>query len=179
MTRRELNDELAMLLGGRTAEELVFADPTTGAQNDIERATKIARSMVTEYGMSDTLGPMQFGQRSQEVFLGRDFGTAADYSDDVASLIDSELGKLIDKAHSLALEILTEHRSVLDQLANALIERETLGVDEVMAILGPLPEWTTASSNGDGVRLGDTSPPVVAQAAVSPAAARAISRRNE
>ena len=179
VTRRELNEELAMLLGGRTAEELVFADPTTGAQNDIERATKIARSMVTEYGMSDTLGPMQFGQRSQEVFLGRDFGASADYSDDVASLIDSELGKLIDTAHSLALEILTEHRTVLDQLANALIERETLGVDEVMAILGPLPEWTAASGNGSGVRLGGTSPSVVAQAAVSPAAARAIARRNE
>ena len=114
VTRSELSDELAMLLGGRTAEELIFTDPTTGAQNDIERATKIARSMVTEYGMSDALGPMQFGQHHAEVFLGRDFASQPDYSDEVAAKIDGEVRRLIEWAHGTALEILTTHRSVLD-----------------------------------------------------------------
>src|SRR5439155_5793648 len=115
VTRSELSDELSMLLGGRTAEELIFTDPTTGAQNDIERATKIARSMVTEYGMSDALGPMQFGQHHAEVFLGRDFAAQPDYSDEVAAKIDGEVRRLIDSAHATALDILTTYRSVLDR----------------------------------------------------------------
>ncbi|HZI37175.1 MAG TPA: ATP-dependent zinc metalloprotease FtsH, partial [Acidimicrobiia bacterium] len=139
VTRSELSDELAMLLGGRTAEELIFTDPTTGAQNDIERATKIARSMVTEYGMSDALGPMQFGQHHGEVFLGRDFATQPDYSDEVAAKIDGEVRRLIDNAHATALDILTTYRSVLDQMAEALMEQETLETEEVMAILDPVP----------------------------------------
>src|ERR687895_26513 len=133
VTRSELIDELSMLLGGRTAEELIFTDPTTGAQNDIERATKIARSMVTEYGMSDALGPMQFGQHHAEVFLGRDFATQPDYSDEVAAKIDGEVRRLIDGAHATALDILTTYRSVLDQMAEALMEKETLETEEVMA----------------------------------------------
>src|SRR5688572_10152165 len=141
VTRSELSDELAMLLGGRTAEELIFTDPTTGAQNDIERATKIARSMVTEYGMSDALGPMQFGQHHGEVFLGRDFASQPDYSDEVAAKIDGEVRSLIEWAHGTALDILTTHRSVLDELAEALMEQETLETEEVMAILDPVPKW--------------------------------------
>ena len=150
VTRSELNDDLAMLLGGRTAEELIFSDPTTGAQNDIERATKVARAMVTEYGMSDELGPMQFGQHHGEVFLGRDFASQPDYSDEVAARIDSEVRWLIDNAHNVALDILTTYRTVLDNLANALMERETLETDEVMAILDPVPKWTVTGSNGAG-----------------------------
>ena len=96
VTRSELVDELAMLLGGRTAEELIFADPTTGAQNDIDRATTIARQMVTEFGMSDALGPMRFGHPQGEVFLGRDFTSTPDYSDEVAARIDAEVRLLID-----------------------------------------------------------------------------------
>ena len=95
-----------MLMGGRTAEELIFGDPTTGAQNDIEKATEIARAMVTEYGMSDALGPQQLGQKKGEVFLGRDFGHQANYSDEVAARIDAEVRKLIDDAHTEALDIL-------------------------------------------------------------------------
>jgi cell division protease FtsH len=148
--RSELSDELAMLLGGRTAEELIFTDPTTGAQNDIERATKIARSMVTEYGMSDALGPMQFGQHHAEVFLGRDFATQPDYSDEVAAKIDGEVRRLIDSAHATALDILTTYRTVLDQMAEALMERETLETEEVMAILDPVPKWTHPGTNGGG-----------------------------
>jgi len=150
VTRSELSDELAMLLGGRTAEELIFTDPTTGAQNDIERATKIARSMVTEYGMSDALGPMQFGQHHAEVFLGRDFASQPDYSDEVAAKIDGEVRRLIEWAHGTALDILTTHRTVLDELAQALLEKETLETDEVMAIFAPVPKWTHAGTNGDG-----------------------------
>ncbi|HKY77924.1 MAG TPA: ATP-dependent zinc metalloprotease FtsH [Acidimicrobiia bacterium] len=151
VTRSELSDELAMLLGGRTAEELIFTDPTTGAQNDIERATKIARSMVTEYGMSDALGPMQFGQHHGEVFLGRDFASQPDYSDEVAAKIDGEVRRLIDSAHATALDILTTYRSVLDQMAEALMERETLETEEVMAILHPVPKWTDPGTNGGGL----------------------------
>jgi cell division protease FtsH len=150
VTRSELSDELAMLLGGRTAEELIFTDPTTGAQNDIERATKIARSMVTEYGMSEALGPMQFGQHHGEVFLGRDFASQPDYSDEVAAKIDGEVRKLIDKAHETALEILTTYRPVLDQMAQGLIEKETLETEEVMAILDAVPKWTDPTTNGGG-----------------------------
>jgi cell division protease FtsH len=139
-----------MLLGGRTAEELIFTDPTTGAQNDIERATKIARSMVTEYGMSDALGPMQFGQHHGEVFLGRDFASQPDYSDEVAAKIDGEVRRLIEWAHGTALDILTTHRTVLDELAQGLMEKETLETDEVMAIFAPVPKWTHAGTNGDG-----------------------------
>jgi len=165
VTRSELSDELAMLLGGRTAEELIFTDPTTGAQNDIERATKIARSMVTEYGMSDTLGPMQFGQHHGEVFLGRDFASQPDYSDEVAAKIDGEVRRLIDSAHATALDILTTYRSVLDQMAEALMEKETLETEEVMAILDPVPKWTDPGTNGGGLPRPRTS----AQPAASPA----------
>jgi cell division protease FtsH len=150
VTRSELSDELAMLLGGRTAEELIFTDPTTGAQNDIERATKIARSMVTEYGMSDALGPMQFGQHHGEVFLGRDFAAQPDYSDEVAAKIDAEVRRLIDRAHGTALDILTTYRPVLDQMAQALMEKETLETEEVMAILDAVPKWTDPATNGGG-----------------------------
>jgi cell division protease FtsH len=158
VTRSELSDELAMLLGGRTAEELIFTDPTTGAQNDIERATKIARSMVTEYGMSDTLGPMQFGQHHAEVFLGRDFASQPDYSDEVAAKIDGEVRRLIDRAHGIALEILTTYRSVLDQMARALMEKETLETEEVMAILDAVPKWSDPATNGGGRHVPRPAP---------------------
>ncbi len=107
MTREQLRDELAMLMGGRVAEEIVAGDVTTGAQNDIERATKVARQMVTEYGMSDSIGPRTLGQKQGEVFLGRDWGSTPDYSDAVALEIDTEVRFLIDEAHDVALEILT------------------------------------------------------------------------
>src|SRR5688572_21984877 len=140
-TRSQLTDELAMLLGGRTAEEMVFGDPTTGAQNDIERASQIARAMVTEFGMTDAIGPQQLGSRTGEPFMGRDWGSSPNYSDEVAALIDDEVGGLIDEAHEVAESILTTHRDVLDKLAEALMEQETLETEEVMAILDPVPKW--------------------------------------
>jgi cell division protease FtsH len=140
MTREELADELAMLMGGRVAEELIVGDITTGAANDIERATKVARQMVTEYGMSDTIGPQTLGQKQHEVFLGRDFQTQPDYSDQVAFEIDNEVRRMIDEAHDEALEILQSNRGKLDELATMLVERETLDRDEVETFLSDVPK---------------------------------------
>jgi cell division protease FtsH len=151
VAREELFDELAMLLGGRVAEELVFGDITTGAQNDLDRATKIARQMVTEYGMSDRLGPLTLGQKSGEVFLGRDFASHPDYSDQVAFEIDSEIRALIDQAHDEALEILTEHRERLDRIAAALIEKETIEKEALIDLLDGLekrPQRTNGQRAG-------------------------------
>ncbi|MDQ4005220.1 MAG: cell division protein FtsH, partial [Actinomycetota bacterium] len=122
-------------LGGRVAEEMVIGDITTGAQNDLDRATKISRGMVTEYGMSDQLGPLTLGQRQGQVFLGRDFAAAPDYSDKVAFEIDSEVRRLIDEAHDEALEILTKQKRKLDEIAAALIERETIEKEDLIRIL--------------------------------------------
>jgi cell division protease FtsH len=133
MTREELRDELAMLMGGRVAEEIVAGDISTGAGNDIERATKVARQMVTEHGMSDAIGPRTLGQKQGEIFLGRDWASTPDYSDAVAFEIDQEVSRLIDEAHDVALEILTEQRAKLDELAALLLEKETLDRDEVEA----------------------------------------------
>jgi cell division protease FtsH len=150
VTRSELRDQLAMLMGGRSAEELIFEEPTTGAQNDIEKATEIARAMVTEYGMSDTLGPQQLGQKQGEVFLGRDYGHQANYSNEVAGRIDEEVRMLIDQAHSQARAILTTHRTTLDKLAASLVEKETLDTPELMEVIGKLSPWPSANGNGNG-----------------------------
>ncbi|HSH23280.1 MAG TPA: ATP-dependent zinc metalloprotease FtsH [Acidimicrobiales bacterium] len=151
-TRSQLCDELAMLLGGRTAEELVFGDPTTGAQNDIERATQIARAMVTEFGMTDVLGPQQLGQKDGEPFLGRDMGHRRDYSDEVAATVDAEVRRLIEHAHDEAAEILRQHRKTLDLLADVLVERETVDTPELLEIFGDLPVW---NRDGDGNGTGN------------------------
>jgi cell division protease FtsH len=148
--RSELVDELAMLLGGRSAEELVFSDPTTGAQNDIDRATTVARQMVTEYGMSEQLGPMRLGQPQGEVFLGRDFSSTPDYSPELAAAIDAEVRDLLDRAHETARSILVTNRAVLDRLAAALIEHETLEAEQVQAILQDVEPWTHAPASGAG-----------------------------
>ncbi len=141
MRRSELVDRLAMLLGGRTAEEIIFSDPSTGASNDIEQATSIARKMVMEYGMSDKLGPMQYGKPDSEVFLGRDYSRQQDYSDDVASIIDEEVRYLITQAHDEAREILTTHRTALERIADALIDKETLDASEVAELFYDVPKW--------------------------------------
>ena len=138
LSREQMLDELAMLMGGRVAEEIVAGDITTGAANDIERATKVARQMVTEYGMSDLIGPRTLGQKQGEVFLGRDWASTPDYSDAVAFEIDQEVRRLIDEAHDVALEILTERRAKLDALAALLIEKETLNRDEVASFFADI-----------------------------------------
>jgi cell division protease FtsH len=141
-TRSELMAMMTMALGGRVAEALVFDEITTGAANDIEKVTEIARAMVTEYGMSEILGPQQLGQKSGEVFLGRDFGHQANYSDEVAAAIDNEVRSLIEQCQADANAILRAHRETLDALAAALIEKETLDTPDLMAIIGDLAPWS-------------------------------------
>jgi cell division protease FtsH len=120
-----------MLLGGRTAEEIVFGEPTTGAADDIERASSIARSMVTEWGMSETIGPLQVARRDGEVFLGREMGrNDAEPSAALASQVDAEVRRIVEEAHDRARSLLTEHRRALDAVAAALIERETVEAEE-------------------------------------------------
>ena len=144
--RSELVDELAMLLGGRTAEELIFSDPTTGAQNDIDRATTIARQMVTEFGMSEELGPLRFGQSHGEVFLGRDFSSRPDYSEEIAARIDSEVRRLVEHAHRVAREILEANQDTLDRLADELVQYETLDVDRVQEMFSGVEPFTGTGS---------------------------------
>jgi len=161
-TRSEMTDQLAMLLGGRTAEELVFHEPTTGASNDIEKATAIARNMVTEYGMSERLGARKFGSGGGEVFLGRDMGHERDYSEQIASAIDDEVRRLIESAHDVAWEILTEYRDVLDHLVLELMEKETLSKDQVLEIFAPVRKRPHQKSyTGYGKRLPSDRPPVM------------------
>ncbi|GAA3238093.1 ATP-dependent zinc metalloprotease FtsH [Actinocorallia longicatena] len=161
-TRSEMTDQLAMLLGGRTAEELVFHEPTTGASNDIEKATSIARNMVTEYGMSERLGARKFGSGNGEVFLGRDMGHERDYSEDIASAIDDEVRRLIESAHDVAWEILTEYRDVLDHLVLELMEKETLSKDMVLEVFAPITKRQKVNSyTGYGKRLPSERPPVL------------------
>jgi cell division protease FtsH len=144
VTRSELIDELAMLLGGRVAEEIVFNEPTTGAQDDIQRCTRIAKQMVTQFGMSD-LGPLALGENDSQPFLGRDFGHVKDYSDDVASQIDSEVHRLVEEAHDEAREILTKYRDKLDLMVERLIEKESLEKQEVQEILAEVAKQSPAN----------------------------------
>ncbi|SDQ59552.1 ATP-dependent zinc metalloprotease FtsH [Thermostaphylospora chromogena] len=161
-TRSEMMDQLAMLLGGRAAEELVFHEPTTGAANDIEKATAIARRMVTEYGMSEQLGARKFGSGNGEVFLGREMGHERDYSEKIASAIDEEVRRLIEAAHDKAWEILVEYRDVLDNLVLELMERETLSREQVLEIFAPVVvREHRPSYSGYGKRLPSDRPPVL------------------
>ncbi|MFD1506415.1 ATP-dependent metallopeptidase FtsH/Yme1/Tma family protein [Georgenia yuyongxinii] len=137
-SRNELLDQLAYAMGGRVAEEIVFHDPTTGASNDIEKASAIARKMVVEYGMSERVGAIKLGQTQGEPFLGRDFGHQRDYSEDVARIVDEEVRRLIEDAHDEAWEILTQYRHVLDDLVLELLEKETLNEAELARIFAPV-----------------------------------------
>lgn len=134
MTKRQMQHKLISLLGGRAAEEVVLDDISTGASNDIERATKIAHAMVTKYGMSKRLGPMMYGGDDAEVFLGEELGKNKQYSDKIAYEIDSEMRELIDEAYNKALNILNENIDLLHALANKLLEKETIGQEEFEAI---------------------------------------------
>ena len=134
-SKTEMLEEINVLLGGRVAEKLVLNDISTGASNDIERATKIAKSMVTKYGMSEKLGPMVFGTGGgDEVFLGKDFGHTRDYSEKVAGLIDEEISAIIENAYNACQQILSDNMEKLHQVAKALMEKEKLEADEFMAI---------------------------------------------
>ncbi len=160
-TRSEMLDKLAYMLGGRAAEEMVFHDPTTGAGNDIDKDTALARAMVTQYGMTERLGAIKLGDDNSEPFLGRDIGHTRNYSEDVAAMIDEETKKLLASAHQEAFDILEENRDVLDSLVLALLDRETLDKAEVEEIFTPLrrrperPAWT-----GSPTRNPSEIPPV-------------------
>ncbi|ABM09312.1 MULTISPECIES: ATP-dependent zinc metalloprotease FtsH [Micrococcaceae] len=134
VTRNELLDQMAYAMGGRVAEEIVFHDPSTGASNDIEKATSTARKMVTQYGMSERVGAVKLGQGGGEPFLGRDAAQERNFSDQIAYVVDEEVRRLIDQAHDEAYAILTENRDVLDRLALELLERETLNQTEIAEI---------------------------------------------
>ncbi|MDI2127988.1 ATP-dependent zinc metalloprotease FtsH [Yinghuangia seranimata] len=161
-TRNEMLDQLAYMLGGRAAEELVFHDPTTGASNDIEKATALARAMVTQYGMTERLGAIKFGQDGSEPFLGREMSHQRDYSEEIAAIVDEEVKRFIEGAHNEAWEILVENRDVLDNLVLALLEKETLDRHEVAEIFTPVvkrparPAWT-----GSSRRKPSSRPPVM------------------
>ena len=137
-SRSELSDRLAVALGGRAAEEAVVGEITTGAADDIDRATRLARAMVTEFGMSDKLGPQRFMGRDGEPFLGRDQARPSDHGVEVAARIDEEVSRLLDEAHERARRILEDHRDVLDRLADALLERETIAERELDEFLAPV-----------------------------------------
>jgi cell division protease FtsH len=138
-SKTEFEDKIAGMLGGNVAERLVFGDTTTGASNDIEKATDLARRMVTEFGMSEKLGPLAFGKRDELVFLGREIGEQRNYSDDVARQIDEEVRRIIEHAYERATEVLTTYRGKLDQLAETLVEKETLDAEEFEALFSDLP----------------------------------------
>jgi cell division protease FtsH len=162
VTRNELLDQLTYAMGGRVAEEIVFHDPTTGASNDIEKATSIARRMVTEYGMSATIGSVKLGAAQGEPFMGRDMGATRDYSDDVAKTIDDEVRALIEQAHDEAWQVLNTNRDVLDALATELLEKETLDhtqLEEIFTPVKKLPERPLWLSS-DKRTLAKRRPPV-------------------
>jgi cell division protease FtsH len=135
-SKSEFEDKIAGMLGGNASEKLVFGDTTTGASNDIEKATNLARRMVTEFGMSEKLGPLSFGKRDELVFLGREIGEQRNYSDEVAKVIDDEVRAIIDRGYQRAMEVLSKHRDKLDLIAKTLIENETLEADQFAALFG-------------------------------------------
>jgi cell division protease FtsH len=161
VTRNQLLDQLSYTLGGRAAEELIFHDPSTGASNDIEKATALARQMVTQYGMTETIGAVKLGSNSSEPFLGRDLSHQRDYSENLASIVDNEIRKLIDNAHQEAFDILEANRVILDELVLVLLEKETILKDEIQEIfkgvkaVKPRPAWT-----GSNLRKPSSLPPV-------------------
>ncbi len=161
-TRAEMQDQLAMLLGGRTAEEIIFHEPTSGAANDIEKATQIARAMVTEYGMSERLGARKFGSGDAEPFLGMDRSHSRDYSEEIASAIDEEIKRMIEAAHDEAWEVLVEYRDVLDALVLRLLDKETVARKEVLELFATVQKRPSRGTyTGYGKRLPSDKPPVM------------------
>jgi cell division protease FtsH len=134
-TRTALMHQMAMTLGGRAAEEIVFHEVTTGAANDLERVTSTAKQMIMRFGMSEKLGPRVLGRGHDQPFLGRDYGAEADYSEEIAREIDDEIRRVIEEAHELALTVLREHMDQLHQISNILIERETIDKDQFERLL--------------------------------------------
>jgi cell division protease FtsH len=160
-TRNQLLDQLAYSLGGRAAEELIFHDPSTGASNDIEKATALARAMVTQYGMTEAIGAIKLGTDASEPFMGRDYGHQRDYSENIAAKVDHEIRNLIENAHQEAFDILVENRSTLDAMVLQLLEKETLNKEEIAAIFAKVNSWPRRPSwTGSATRIPSQQPPV-------------------
>ena len=173
-TRNGMRDQLAVLLGGRTAEELFCDDITTGASNDLERATKIARTMVTRYGMSDELGTQVFGEAQHQVFLGRDYADHQDYAAETAKRIDDEVERLMREAHDRAREVLDSRRAQMDTMAEVLLERETVEGEAVVALLEDRwAEYVDAKAAAVAAQYGVVDEAAAAEAAEAAAAALA------
>ncbi len=169
-SRNQMLDELAYTLGGRAAEELIFHDPTTGAANDIEKATALSRAMVMEYGLSERIGAIKLGKVSGEPFVGMSYGHQRDYSEEIAGIIDEEVRELIDNAHQEAYEILVANRETLDNLVLELMERETLEKDEVAQIFAKVQQWPARKPwTGSKDRKPSNQPPVVFEKSEKPA----------
>ena len=171
VTINQMLDQLAYTMGGRAAEELIFHDPTTGASNDIEKATNLARAMVTQYGMTQRLGAIKLGISDSQPFLGRDYGHQRDYSESIAAVVDSEIREMIENAHQEAFDILVANRETLDRLVEELLENETLNKEEIAAVfkkvrkVKPRAAWT-----GSQRRIPSDQPPV----ALKPAKVKVI-----
>ena len=160
-TRNQLLDQLAYSLGGRAAEELIFHDPSTGASNDIEKATALARAMVTQYGMTEAIGAIKLGSDASEPFMGRDYGHQRDYSENVAATVDAEIRNLIETAHQEAFDILVENRATLDAMVLQLLERETLNKEEISEIFAKVNSWPRRPSwTGSATRIPSQQPPI-------------------
>ncbi|MEY4498281.1 MAG: hypothetical protein RJA40_386 [Actinomycetota bacterium] len=167
-TRNQLLDQLAYSLGGRAAEELIFHDPSTGASNDIEKATALARAMVTQYGMTEAIGAIKLGADASEPFMGRDYGHQRDYSESVAATVDAEIRKLIENAHQEAFDILVENRATLDAMVVRLLEVETLNKEEIAEIFKRVNSWPRRPAwTGSATRTPSQQPPVAVPARVS------------
>ena len=151
VTKSELMAQIAMLLGGRTAEEVIFHDVTTGASNDLERASALARRIVTVYGMNDKLGPITYGKRNEHVFMGRDFGTERDYGEEVATAIDREVKMLVEQQHEYVTKLINDNRDILETMTKTLLEKETIDEDEVREIVERVQSERPASEHqGNG-----------------------------
>jgi cell division protease FtsH len=135
MSRSQLMAQLAMMLGGRAAERVVFDEITTGASNDLERVTQTAKQMVTRFGMSEKLGPMALGHQQGQVFMGRDFHAQPDYSDEIAFQIDKEIRRIVDESYDTAEDLLVRNRTLLDKLSKELIEVETVDANHLMRLI--------------------------------------------
>lgn len=183
-SRDEMLDQIAVLLGGRTAEELYCGDITTGASNDLERATKIAREMVTRYGMSEELGTQVFGEAQHEVFLGRDYAQKNDYSAETAKRIDDEIERIMREAHERARKVLAERDEQIHTMAKVLLERETVEGEVVDALLdGTWDEYVAAHPDEAEDHAAKTAPgevdeDVAAEAAEAARAAVAAERES-
>jgi cell division protease FtsH len=134
-TRAELTDTMAMTLGGRAAEEIVFGEVTTGASNDLEKVTETSKQMVMRFGMSERLGPRVFGHDRGQPFLGREFSAEPDYSDEIAREIDDEIRRMVEEAHQTAKDVLTEHRDAMNRISKILLERETIDAEQFERLL--------------------------------------------